>query len=64
MLSVTHVAIFNADMKGGSPPQVFVELPIEETSSHRSRGYWIRVATDAALGMAGRFRRIAEESAV
>ena len=63
LLTVTHIAILNADMNQGQPPEVFMELPIEDTGTRRSRGYWIKVATDAALAMTGRFRKIVEDGA-
>jgi len=64
LLSVTHVAVFNATLVGGQAPEVFLELPIEDKEGTRDRGYWIQVAHEAALGFTGRFRRIAEAAEV
>jgi hypothetical protein len=60
LLSVTHIAVFNASMTSGMSPEVYLELPVEEAGGKKTRGYWIKVAKSAAGDLAGRFRKIAE----
>jgi hypothetical protein len=56
MLTVTHIAIFNARGVGGAAPDVFIELPIE--GGGKRSGFWIKAAKAAAKGVAGRFSEI------
>lgn len=54
LLIMTHIAIYNPNMEGGQPPQVFIELPIDIRGY--GRGYWIRVSEDIAFNVIGRLR--------
>jgi hypothetical protein len=61
-LSVTHIAIFNPRGVDNIPAEVFLELPIEKAGGKKIRGFWIRVANDAAKDLIGRFQDIVEET--
>lgn len=58
LLTTAHITMYNPNMEDNRVPDVFIELPIEQRG--HGRGYWVKVANDAALGFVGRFRRIVE----
>jgi hypothetical protein len=54
LLPSTHIAIYNPKAEGETPPEVFLEIPIE------GRGWWIKMSGQDAYAFVGKIKNLKE----